>query len=621
MRRLTIRCGVLLATLGASTALACGGPDVADVGACVASPGVAVNSLVNDGSEENDLEPFRFLDPFVLAHRPLATDMANRAYQDHEFVPAVDTGFAAFEAALTKHDRKAAHEAANKVIATLLALPAPFATPFAIQLSRAVEYLELEPSLSALDVAVADQWLVSRSSTASLPLPLEQARQIALAPREDLAKLLAADPKQLRAPSLELAVLRQRMAKEIPDGWPGKDTVAPWKELLAAHDAWLARYATHPLADLARLQKVRVLYLHADNKAAGQVLLELLKRLPGRATWELRHLLLTYRSIEAELTTIQDPVLMTALLRGSTPLDGPIWAALWARAQQSPKEPWAKNLEERLLANSGAAGKALPLEARQNAVLWMQLHTAALLTAQQPAAALAQARLLDKTDAVSARLWSQAALRSGEWREAVELSGVDEPARRFVLQVVMPEPELEKLATTPGPRRSEAALALAGRKLGDGEWAAGAALLQPVDPKRAALWSEAAKRAADASGPGRLAFARWLKKQPLFAPTDTAHSRGLKSRLEQKVPTDQPLLAMVLLRTGSRERALEAYAQALLQLPAKSKEASAALREADALYNELINWDAGWGEAYPEALRDSHAAELIRAAGKAIRAK
>ena len=519
-----------------------------------------MNSLVSDGYEGNDLEPFRFFDPFVLAHRPLATEMANRAYQDHEFVPAVDTGFASFEAALTKHDRKAAHEAANKVISTLLALPAPFAAPFASQLSRAVEYLELEPSLGTLEVAVADQWLISRSSTASLPRPLEQARQIALAPRDDLAKLLAADPKQLRAPSLELAVLRQRMTKEIPDGWPGKDTVAPWKELLAAHDAWLARYATHPLADLARLQKVRVLYLHADNKAAGQVLLELLKRLPGRATWELRHLLLTDRPIEAELTSIKDPVLMTALLRGSTPLDGPTWASLWARAQQSPKEPWAKNLEERLLANSGAAGKALPLEARKTDVLWMQLHTAALLTAQQPAAALAQARLLDPKDAVSARLWSQAALRSGEWREA-------------------------------------------------------------VDPKRAALWSEAAKRAGDATGPGRLAFARWLKKQPLFAPTDTAHSRGLKSRLEQKVPTDQPLLAVVLLRTGPRERALEAYAQALEQLPPKSKEASAALREADALYNELLNWDAGWGETYPKALRDSHAAELIRAAGKAIRAK
>jgi len=611
--------GVLVLLVG-SAALACGGPSSAEVASCLASPESAIHQLVADDEYWDggrNRPPFRFLDPFVAAGRPWAVAMARRAYEEANFVPEGDAGFEAFLVALRSDDRPAAHRAALHVVDELLSMPAPFATPHAPQLSRAVEYLELEPALPQLERSAVQAWFVDRTG-AALPAPLAQARVVSSTPREGLAALLAADPKQLRAPSIELAVLRERMRTEIPDGWPAANTAGPWAALLTAHDAWLARYPKHPLADLARLQKLRVLFLQADSQGAWKLLLDLHARRPARATWELRHLIMSGQGVPVELLALKDPVLATALV---TTVDPATWATLWARAQANAKEPWAKILELRLLANSATAGDAVPVEARKTDALWMQLHCAALLNAKKFEAALAQAHLLDPKDRVSTRLWSQAAVQTGHWREAVELDGVDEPARRFLLQVIIPEAELEALARAPGPRRAEAALALAGRRLGDEGWAAGAALLAEPDPKRAAVWTEAARRAGDHTGPGRLAFARWVKNQPLFATTEAWHARGLKARLSTRTPGEEALLTQVLLRTGARERALEAYAQALELLPPKSKEARAALSEADALYNQLLNWDANWAPEYPKWLQASAPAERIRAAGKAIRAK
>ena len=79
-------------------------------------------------------------------------------------------------------------------------------------------------------------------------------------------------------------------------------------------------------------------------------------------------------------------------------------------------------------------------------------------------------------------------------------------------------------------------------------------------------------------------------------------------------------LVYVLLHGGRRERALELYAQALLQLDPKSKQTKSTLKEADALYNSLLSWDSAWAPTFERMFPTQQAALQLREAGKRIRA-
>jgi hypothetical protein len=303
---------------------------------------------------------------------------------------------------------------------------------------------------------------------------------------------------------------------------------------------------------------------------------------------------------------------------------------LWSRSVALAGTPMGRNLQARLLFDAlrlveadGKLPENFPSEAAQPDVFWAQMRTAALLAAKDVVGARAQAALLKgQRDVVSARLMAAAAAQAKDWVAVASVPGLPKDERRYVVEVLADDAALETLVKQGGEVASSAALALASRKLGDGDWEAGARVLDPVDAKRAALWREAGRRANDSSPAGRVAFAKWLQTAALFEAYDTAFSRGLRARLNSVVaqPTvaaegERARLEYCLLRSGARQRALEAYAAAFPSFPAYEAR-KPLVKEADALFNALLNWDASDSEAYEALLRASAPVKAILAAGR-----
>ena len=596
----------------------------------------AAEDLATDAFDGTDVEPFRFLDPFRLAGLHQGERLAQIAYamdDPPEEAPAVLAGLDAFTQAIAQGDREAARAAAARVVDTLLSLPAPLATPSAAGLQRAVEFLEVEPTLGEGDAPQVAAVFAGSAATGGTPL-LDQVLAIRAAPFAEAATMLARFPDSPRRPSLELAVLRNRMTTEIGNGWPGQiqgTTPETWAALLAAHDDWLTRYPGHPLADLARLQRLRILYLKGDADAAWALLFDLYGRRPARALWEMRHLVRNGMVPQnLSLAGLPDPVLAAALLGFTAPPSPADWDRLWQRAEAAAGAPWAVNLQERLLLALAAedGGEltlpgAFPVQAARPSELWAQLRTLALKRAGRHPDALHQAELLDaQRDPRSAAILAGLLAETGQATRAAALGAVDEDTAVYLLHVVADDAPLAAMARGAGPRAALAAEALACRRLGSGDWDAGARALDAAIPERAALWREAAKRVADLSAAGRLALARWLLecRGELFRANDPGMSRGLKGLLDSVLPDDQRVrLVAWLLHCGEEQQALNAYGAALERLNPRGREAADALREADRLYNRLLNWDVSQSETFAGLLAATPAAKQIRVAGKLIR--
>lgn len=628
----------------AGTAWSCGG-------SYTFSPSLhpAADSLVTDSFDGTDIAPFRFLDPFRLAGLYQADRLSQLAYgvaEGEEPATAPEPALTLpgrddFDARLTAADRAGAKAAATVVVDGILSLATPLAQDLGDDLRRAVEYLEVEPALAQSDLPhLASFFATSTDKAASggdLSPLLRDTAAIRAAPFDSAAETLARFPDSPRRPSLELAVLRNRIGSEIGNGWPGQiqDTSeATWNQLIADHDAWIGRYPSHPLADLARLQKLRLLYLRGNGPATWNLLLDLYPRRPGRALWEMRHLFRNgYAPTPADLDRIQDPVLVTALVHTLVEPQPAQWPKLWRLSEPAASQgaAWALNLQERLLYQI-AEGKdatlpdAFPATAAKPSELWGQLRTLALIHAGRQRDALAQAALLDSVkNASSAAIAATARVDTGDIAGAVELGALDADTAVYLLQVMADAATLDGIMKGGGPRAAAAADALALRRLGTkGDWAQGARLLAGVSPQRAELWRQAAKRAQDQSPGGRLALAGWLMEHEgeLFPPRGSETWRGLKALLDTPLgKTEHARLSAWLLRGGEREWALDAYGAALTGLDPGSTQARKTLAEADRLYNQILNWDYAQSERFAKLLAGTPAARGIRNAGKAIRAR
>jgi hypothetical protein len=330
------------------------------------------------------------------------------------------------------------------------------------------------------------------------------------------------------------------------------------------------------------------------------------------------------------LAGLPDPVLAAALLGFTAPPPPADWDRLWQRAEAAAGAPWAVNLQERLLlalAEKDDGGPSLPsafpVQAALPSELWAQLRALALKRAGRLPEALHQAELLDaQQDPRSAAILAGLLAEAGQATRAAALGALDEDTAVYLLYVVADDAPLAAMARGSGPRAALAAEALACRRLGSRDWVAGARALDSSIPERAALWREAAKRVADSSAAGRLALARWLldARGALFRANDPGMSRGLKGLLDSDLPEDRRArLVAWLLRCGEEEQALNAYGAALERLNPRGREAADALREADRLYNRLLNWDVSQSETFAGLLAATAAAKQIRAAGRLIR--
>lgn len=636
---------------------ACGGPDVTDVGEVIAPARRVVDDLLVEDFEGYDLDDFRMLKPFELAGRDpkgaFATALALTAeWQPNEVsVPKLD--LAPWLAAVSAGKLAQAKQAATQLVESVLDLPAPLGAANAEALQRAVEFLELAPGLGGIDARVLTQFFVQRErGPEALPKLLADAQAVRDTPREQLPQLLAAQPKHPRAASLELVRLGEAVHHDLPAGWPGQieAPAAVWDGLERGYDAWIKAHPAHPLKDLASLSKLRVIFLRGDGKRAWDLLLGMYPRHMLRVVWEMRHLLQAeMKPAQLDLTRLQDGVLVTGLLRESLELSPAQWAQLWKRSEAEKNAGVSINLQERLFVQAirlGAAGKPpseLPNTPQLRSQRWAELHTAALLAARRNDEALAQARQLPQSDKdhVAAALTTQAYLRQCDFVHAADSAQhLGAERLRYLLEVLADEPGLRALMQRGGALAAQATHALALRVLGDGQWQAAAEVWQGAasESREAKAWREAARLAADTSVAGHLALAKWLLGSSgarIYPDSERGYSRGMKLRLGELTRADatpnnalpscvrdheRERLVYVLLRGGRRERAFEQYGEALRALSGDAKQTRSVLKEADALYNKLINWDASYTEAFEPLLAASPSASAVREAGKRLRA-
>ena len=125
--------------------------------------------------------------------------------------------------------------------------------------------------------------------------------------------------------------------------------------------------------------------------------------------------------------------------------------------------------------------------------------------------ALHRAELLDPQHGPrSATILAGLLAEAGQATRAAALGTRGEDNSVYLLQGVADDAPLAAKARGAEPRAALVAEAPACRRLGSGDWDAGARALDGAIPERAATWREAAKRAADRSAAGRLSLAQWL---------------------------------------------------------------------------------------------------------------
>jgi hypothetical protein len=565
-------------------------------------------------------------------------------------VAAPKPDVAAFDAALTARDWPAATVAAEAIVAVILDMPQDVAQTHNHALRRAVEYLELAPYRSALSDDLAAEYFLAWHSpiandVAPLPLVFERAAVIRSKSRTDAAGLLAEDPAQARAASLRFVVIQQMLRAQIGDAWDTipDDAAAPIDQAI---DAWLRDYPQHPLRLLVELQRVRLRRFQGRPSEAAAMLLDVYPRHAQRVLADLRYLF-AYSSAEVSLAKLEarqpfDPLLLTAMVGVATTIVPTEWTRLWRLAEAHPDAAWAVNLQERLLrvVGLGRAGglfalslaelpEGYPDTPRSPTALWGQLRLAELAHRGRWQDAIAQAAVTPPSPD-TAQIAFTAHLALGQIAAALQVPELSENERSYVLETLLSDQQLRALLRTPLAGR--AALTLGIRQAAAGHWKRAAAIIAPYDSARAKLWRTAAHLSRGKTAAERLRWARFLNAQrrTLLWPIDNASGRSLEwvcasskwpnfpaSVVRQWTAEFQCEAAQDQQLQDASWLALKAYAAYLSRAP-RSDESLAALREADVLYNWLINHCSGCFD-WQTYLEKQPATAQVRRAGKRLR--
>ncbi len=415
----------------------------------------------------------------------------------------------------------------------------------------------------------------------------------------------------------------------IPNGWAssvqgvfhdsGADQI-----LLDRADAWLLRYPQHPLADWVRLWKVRIYYFSGANQASWRLLLDLYPRRRVRVLAEMRYLLLQGRwPSPAIVDSIQIPEVATGLA-GKTVLKGrpELWDRWWRWAEQHFTEPWAINMQERLLAflttpdAPNTLPAAFPCVPARRSPLWTTLRAGLLLQHGQTDAGLAQLSL-GPVDPDQAGLRAHILLQNNQPQQALRTPRLDEMSQAYLVRVRLDETELRNALGWAGPALARTVrIELATRQLSFARFDRAAIEVAPVDQQRASLLREA-DRLYRAQDPLRLA--RWLVAHAgqLSHGLDRSMVRSLSYYYVPGTPSGT-LLEAALTRSDERWLSLPYYLR-WLESHQYDPEARTVLKDADDTYNRVLNYgsfaDTFWFRYAPE----TDVARRLRAVGREIR--
>jgi len=646
----------------------CGGPgaDVVDL-PLVPTTTYLVHTLYDDEYEVELRPELRLLEPL----HAVMPDSVGRVY---EFLyesggyapdPAFDSVGARRVAemretmwgAMQRGAYRDATASAQAAVREILDVPAAFAAVYADALRDAVEIIEVVPRLTPADREPAARYFSGDTAarravavTASLPPALRDAFEVRRLSRDRMAAYADAHPESPRVPSLRFVAIQESMRTGIPDGWAPIDSVAParWAQLERLHNEWLRQFPDHPLADYVRLSKVRLFYLKGDGASAWDELLAIYPRHRERVLGEMAYLVRK----SAYPASLDDPRIdwpLRAALLSKVDVSAQRWSKYWEASHAHMSEAWALPMQERLLWRAiemqqqrGALPPGFPSRPQAPSGLWGKLRLIALLDAGDIAGAFAQADSVngDESDVTAIRVRLHLIRR--DWGAALAASPNGDPATAYLVRVLAPPRIVDSVAAAPrSPLVVDARLTVAGRRASAGDWAGASRAAAGTGATRARLWARTVALAADTSRAGRLAFARWMRDRTgqLFFGENTFWLRGLNWRLDAiasdtsdhsapppldprlpwTVSEERARVAAHLQSTTELYYALWAYARWLDDATARTPGLAAVVREADQVYNRLINWDANNSRFWKGALASSPEARSIRRAGALLR--
>lgn len=643
MKQLTRALCIL--SLSAIPVFPCGGPGSYPIDA----PLVSVDRYLaaveyEDASWDTRRRPeLRFLHPFrgapgmsealwAAAYNELTTDSAP-SFAEPDTV--------ALGMLIRRGDRAAATRAAHQVVERILAMPAAETEPFNRVLRLATEWLDIENAVAREPVArVASVLLDGASATSGVLAEVVAVRNLSAEQRD---AWIQANPRSVRRAALEFLSIRQAMQREIPDGWASqiRDSVpaATWRNLARRHEQWLASWGNHTVRPWVELSRARLAYFEGDAARAWEPLVQWYAdgKYRTRVLSEMRYFVMQGVLPRREDRRI-DPRLRAALLPEG-PMEVATWNAVW-RDARSLDDSTRIRTEERLLwraaqqplNDSLSLLNGFPLTGAAPTHMWARFRVLALARAGRRAEAL-QHFDAQPTDTVLAPLRAQLLLASHRWSDAIAAPLLPFEARQYLLRVMAPDSVVDRISKLSDRKLSlEARLTRAMREAGAGRWSEGAALL-PRGDRRVALWQTAARLSADASGTGKLSFARWLNARhgTLFHGVDrlwyrslnwrmlTLTSEGSDSPWSELLPWTREAehAAIVAHASTAYERsiAIRVYAE-WLKASAPGAERRRVLREANTMYNWLVNWDNNNSRLFLELMERDGTARAIREAGR-----
>jgi len=662
--------GVVAVALVAIPAFPCGGPgaDIVDR-PLVPVYGYLVHTLYEDEYESQLRPEMRFLEPFRRVMADSVAALLAFAYDGEGYLPVagVDTLPRHYERerlgtavrAIEQGDYTRAEAAARRVVSDVLDAPASLASPYAQALRTAVEVIDIAPSLTRGDSAAAAQYFAGDSAdrealaaAGALPQLLRTALDIRRLPRSQASAYADANARSPRLASLRFVALQEAMRSGIPDGWASaiRDSVpaARCDALERLHTDWLRRFPNHPLADYVRLSRVRLLYFKGDGARAWDELLAIYPRHRERVLGEMRYLV----QEGVMPASIDDPRLDWPLRASLVPemrVPPEQWNAYWHATELHAGEPWAIAMQERLLwhaikfaESTRSVPSAFPQRPAAPTPLWAKLRLLALLESGNLDGAMVQVDSIDPSDTDLGAIRVRIPLLRRDWAKALAASPAGDPATRYLVRVLAPSPIVDSLAAAAAsPLASDARLTIAGHRAAAGDWTGASRSVPSTNDDKARRWARTATLAGDRSRAGRLAFARWMRDQhgQLFFGENTFWLRGLNWRLyaldrdtiDRSAPP--PALDPRLPWTAAEERAkidahlrsttelyyaLQAYAAWLDGATRTTPGLPAVVREADQVYNRLVNWDESNSRFWSAALTRSPEARSIRRAGSLV---